>query len=174
MGTDLLTILIFTIPIFISLEFIIVIIPLLMNRAKVKRRLQSPPEIPGILYRPISSEDQILMRSWYVDRSDSHNYIKKPLDLYPSSVNLRAAHKENPEKCMNVRPEPASPEPEPVKDWNAINKASWRIQKANDAIKNANRAIHEANEAIERANAADLAWMDSLADIDPLDFVAKK
>jgi hypothetical protein len=100
------------------------------------------------------------MRSWYVDRSDSHNYIKKPLEIYPSSVNLHTARKENTGTPQHMKPEP-------VKDGKSINRDNGKIQRANDVIRDANRAIHE-------ANVADLAWMDSLADIDPLDFVAKK
>jgi|GEM_PF-5660677 len=137
MGIDLLTIIVFIIPVFISLELILVFIPALMSRSKVKRRLRSPPEIPLILCRPLSSEEQILMRSWYVNRSDSRNYIKKSLDSFPS-VNLSTAGKEN------------------------------------GSIRDAVDAIHEANEVIMRANITDLTWMDSLADIDFLDFVVKK
>ena len=127
MGADLLTILVFTIPIVVFLEFMFFIIPALMNRSKIKRRLRSPPEIPRILCQPISSEEQGLMRSWYVDRSDSRNYIKKPLEIYPYSPNFCTVHKENPKKPMIVRP--------------------------------------------ESAVTADLAWMDSLAD---LNFMAQK
>jgi hypothetical protein len=171
MGTDLLTIIVFTVPIFISLEFILVIIPALMNRAKVKQKLQSPPDIPDILRRPLTPEDRLLMRSWYVDRSDSRSYIRQPLNIYPPSVPVRTAQKGSPGSDVPMQAAPGATGPGPANDWMAINKANGKIQNANNAIVNANRAISEANAAIERANVADLAWMDSLADIDPIDFV---
>lgn len=176
MGTDPLTILLFTIPVFICLEFILVIIPALMNRSRVRKRLRSPPEIPNILYRPLSSEEKFLMRSWVADRNDARSYLKKPLEAYPASLNPVVARNENAGPApMVMRPEPVNPEP--VKDWNAITAASRKVQKANDAIRNTNRAIHEANEAvedIERADYADLSWLDSLPDMDPLELIVKK
>jgi len=160
MGTDLLTIVVLTILIFISLEFILVIIPALMNRAKVRKKTEIQPEIPDILIEPVSSEDQIIMRSWYIERSDSRDFVIKPLAIYPSSVPLDMVSRENSVRPVNPGPEPAHQEPEQVKDWNTINRINWKIQKANEAIKN--------------ANSAEFAWIDSLADIDPLEFVGKE
>jgi len=177
METDLPTIIIFTLPIFLSLEFIFVLIPALMKRSKINRNFQTPPEIPSVLYRPISAESKVLMRSWYIDRHDSRQYIKKPLEVYSAAIKGETGalvqKKALPPPPSPVR-EPVKIPKEPAKDWKAINRANWAIQRANEAIKEANRAIDQANEAIDLANVSELAWMDTISEIECLNIGIKK
>jgi hypothetical protein len=153
-----------------ALEFAIVIIPAIISRSKAKRSSVSEFDIPVVLLRPVPAEHIAKMRAWYFDQNDRHRYIRTiALDAITPAI----YGYQNPETPVL----PSSlyhHQIQPDKDWKAINNANWAIQRANNAVREAHRAVREANNAVQQAGVEDLGWIDSIAELNQIQFPPNK
>ncbi len=79
-------VLFFFIVLFAAFEFLFVLIPAILGRSKVKRKVQQTEfDIPEYLYRPASAEYIRQLRSWYFDNNNScwsdNNTALNPLSM---------------------------------------------------------------------------------------------
>ena len=96
-------VLFFFIVLFASIEFLFVIIPAILGRSKVKRKVQQTEfDIPEYIYRPASAEYIKQLRSWYFDHNDSfwhdNNNAMNPLSMIIAGdqpLNSRESHQGN-------------------------------------------------------------------------------
>jgi hypothetical protein len=170
MNADFGTIVVLFFLIFGALELSIIIIPAIIRMSVVERRYQPVYDIPLILSRPVPVENIAVMRSWYFDKNDPHQYMRK-IAVFPAT----------PANSRNMRDESCllseiwgPPPTEPEKDWKTINKANWAIKEANKAVREANQKLSEAKVAVEQAGEEDFAWMDEIAELDLFGFQTGK
>jgi len=155
MNADFGTIVVLFFLIFGALELSIIIIPAIIRMSVAERRYQPLYDIPLILSRPVPAENIAVMRSWYFDKNDPHQYMRKIAVLSGAAVNSRSQGGES----SVFSEHRGSLHTEPEKDWKAINKSCRPIKEANNADR-------EVKVAIEHAGEEDFAWMDEIAELD--------
>jgi hypothetical protein len=170
MNADFGTIVVLFFLIFGALELSIIIIPAIIRMSVAGRRYEPVYDIPMILSRPVPAENIAVMRSWYFNKKDPHQYMRK-VAVFPAtpadSGNMRDESSLFSEMWVPLQSEPEN-------DWNAINKANWAIKEANKAVLEANRKLSGAKVAIEQTGEEDFAWMDEIADLDLFGFQTGK
>jgi hypothetical protein len=170
MNADFGTIVVLFFLIFGALELSIIIIPAIIRMSVAERRYQPVYDIPLILSRPVPAENIAVMRSWYFDKNDPHQYIRKIAVFPHTPVNSRNMRDES-----SVFSEIRGPlRTDPEKDWKTINKANRAIKEANKAVREANHKLSEAKVTIEQAGEEDFAGMDEIAELDLFGFQTGK
>ena len=173
MDTGLTTIFIFFVLIFGALEITFVIIPAMVSSSKVRQTFQPEYDIPHVLAVPVQADQAARMRSWYSATTDAYPFIREvDFDSLPATDPAAEKYGDRGSSAGPSRKE-LSESPEPVRDWKAINRASWAIQRANEAVRDANQAIREANDAIDRAEREGYEWIDQIAEMERLRLLRK-
>ena len=137
-------VLFFFIVLFTALEFLLVIIPAILSRSKVKRRVQqSEFDIPEYLCQPASDEYIRQIRSWYFDRNDSHWHDNNTARHAPSPVKIG----DEPLNSQKLHP--------------------------HDLISGTDLKNSSKTDSPQQAKYEDLDWIDEITELNPLLFSTK-
>ena len=152
MDVTIQTIIIIAIFIFISLLALFAIILSFINWINLRRSLRSISEIPQRLCRPLSTEEQDTMRSWFIDGNEAGSYIGKiSVRSYPASINDNSSISSgNISASMNLL-ETRRLYPYPGNRLKPLNnRASRALQNPDDSVREADTLMFRVTEAIQR------------------------
>jgi hypothetical protein len=155
MDINIQTLIIIAIFIFIALMAFFAIILSLINWLHIRKSLRSLADIPKRLYLPLSPEEQILMRSWYINGGDPRSYIREiPNGSYPLPFNSRSPLYAGAIALPFVPclPQPSSASPDPRGTcWRPLNSRAGRaLKNPGDSVREAQTLTYQVTEAIRQ------------------------